>query len=353
MILAADVGGTKTNVGFFGMKSGKLVCVAEDTYQNENHKDLHEILKLFMEGERLCATSACIGVAGPVQDGRCVVTNLPWTVDGRLISESLRIDHVAVLNDLEATAHSLDYLADQQVVELFAGDASVGGNRAIIAAGTGLGESSVFWDGSQYQPFATEGGHATFGPRNKLELALAEYLIEQYGHASWERVVSGPGLVNIYKFLLLQNQDRANTEVSARIEKNGAAAISDAGLSGECEVCEQAVNLFATFYAAEAGNLALKVLATGGIYIGGGIATKILPKLQTPQFFAAFADKGRMRWLLEKIPIRVITTNRAAMIGAAACAWHLTTGNANLATLNKMRLTDSARHEAAKTGASV
>jgi len=337
MILAADVGGTKTNVGFFEMQSGKLICIAEDTYQNTHYNDLTQILKLFIDGEGQTATSACIGVAGPVRNGRCVVTNLPWTVDASELRESLGIDHVAVLNDLEATAHSLDHLDDQQLVELHAGSPSAEGNRAVIAAGTGLGESGIFWNGDKYQPFASEGGHATFGPRNEIELILSEYLIKQYGHASWERVVSGPGMVNIYRFLLENNERRATLELTKRIETEGAAAIAYAGLNQECEVCEQALNLFTTLYAAEAGNLALKVLATGGVYIGGGIASKILPKLKTPEFLAAFADKGRMRPLLEAIPIRVITTNRAAMIGAAAYARRLAAGIIpNMASLDQL-----------------
>ena len=338
MILAADVGGTKTNVGFFGIQSGKLVCVAEETYQNERYKNLTQILGLFIKEEAHQATSACIGVAGPVQNGRCVVTNLPWTVDATEIRKSLAIEHVAVLNDLEATAHSLDHLEADQLLELHAGNPSVGGNRAVIAAGTGLGEAGVYWNGSEYEPFASEGGHSTFGPRNKIELALADFLIEQYGHASWERVVSGPGIVNNYRFLLKQNHRRANADIAERIENEGAAAIANAALNHTCEICEQALNLFATLYAAEAGNLALKVFATGGVYIGGGIAPQILPKLRTPEFLAAFADKGRMRALLEDIPIRVITTNRAAMIGAAAYARRLSAGNANLASLDDLNV---------------
>ena len=334
MILAADVGGTKTNVGFFGVSSGELVVLSEDTYRNADHANLTEILRQFIEGAQQSVTSACIGVAGPVQDGRCVVTNLPWTVDATEIRESLGIEKVAVLNDLEATAHSLDSLGQDEIIELHAGVPSAVGNRAVIAAGTGLGESGVMWSGSKYQPFASEGGHATFGPRNKIELDLAEYLIDQYGHASWERVVSGPGLVNVYRFLMLRNRERANSEVSANVQSLGAAAITEAALNRQCEVCEQALNLFVTAYASEAGNLALKVLATGGVYIGGGIAPKILPKLRTSEFLHAFADKGRMRPLLETMPIRVITTNRAAMIGAAAYARRLSGGNTNLASLN-------------------
>ena len=320
MIFAGDVGGTKTNLGHFEVTGSKLVCVAEESFASGAYRGLDEIIALFTAKEKQTATSACFGVAGPVRDGRCKVVNLPWTVDAGDIALQLGTKDIRVINDLEATAYAINVLPPDKLVELNQDATFHEGNRAVIAAGTGLGEAGLYWDGRRHHPFASEGGHADFSPRSKIELSLADYLIEMYGHSSWERVLSGPGLVNVYQFLSRKNPGRSNADVSGRIERHGAIAISQAAGNKECDICEQSLNLFASLYGAEAGNLALKMYAVGGIYIGGGIAPKIIERLRAPGFRDAFVSKGRLRPLLESIPVSVITTNRAALIGAAECA---------------------------------
>lgn len=347
MLLAGDVGGTKTNIGYFGIRNGSLVSVAEETYINRHYQNLNEIIRRFIARDNLVATSLCFGVAGPVRDGRCEVSNLPWLVDTESIRNETGIPRVHLINDLEATAHAIDVIDPKYLVELTDTPTLPNGNRAVIAAGTGLGEACLYWDGARHRPFASEGGHACFSPRDRFELSLAEYIIETYGHASWERVLSGPGLVNIYHYLALRNQFRVNATVAELVASDGAAAITAAAINKNCEICEQALNVFVSLYGAEAGNLALKMYATGGVYIAGGIAAKIIKKLQEPAFLEAFVSKGRLRKVLESIPVRVIMTNRAALIGAAAYAHKHSSRNMNTQALDQI---NPFPHESTRAG---
>ena len=321
MILAGDIGGTKTNLAFFEWHGDKRQTVAEKTYSSGNYRSLEALVTDYLQAHRHPAECACFGVAGPVQEGRCKGVNLPWIVDAGTMASVLGISSSYVINDLESTAYSLGVLSEEDLVELNAGLPNAQGNRAVIAAGTGLGEAGLYWDGQRHHPFACEGGHCDFGARDAIEVDLLPFMMQRHDHVSWERLVSGPGLVDLYHFFRQREPERASPEVAARVnEKQAAAYISRAALQGTCPICELALDRFAMMYGAEAGNLALKLMATGGVYIGGGIAPKIIEKLKQPVFLEAFLGKGRMRYLMEQIPVRVIMTDRAALFGAAEYA---------------------------------
>jgi glucokinase len=322
MILAGDVGGTKTILAFFEVQADRLVSVAETTYPSREHKSLDELVVGFLSGIKLQPTCACFGVAGPVRDGRAQTTNLPWEVETERLARELAIRDVAVINDLEATAYGISALDRADFAELHPGVPNGHGNQAVIAAGTGLGEAGLYWNGNHHLPFSCEGGHCDFSPHDDLELELAAHLIRRFGHSAWERVLSGPGLVNLFEFLATKNRNATEEEFVRDIRQSAdpAAAISQAAIAQRSLLCSGALDLFVRLYGAEAGNLALKMMATGGVYIGGGIAPKILPKLQDGKFRDAFLAKGRLRPVLETIPIRVILNSKTALIGAARCA---------------------------------
>ncbi|MEW6746348.1 MAG: glucokinase [Planctomycetota bacterium] len=318
MILAGDIGGTKTHLASFDVQGGNLVIVAEATYPSRDHSSLEEIAGAFLSRLPTRPERACFGVAGPVREGRVRTTNLPWVVDGAHLAMALGIPRVLVINDLEAMAYGVLVVPRKELLVLNEGVAGATGNAAVIAAGTGLGEAGLFWDGREHRPFACEGGHSDFAPRTDLEADLLAHLVRTFGHASWERVLSGPGLRNIYQFLAEREPGTANPSVATETERpDPAAVISQAALEKRCPVCEQALDLFVSLYGAEAGNLALKVMATGGVYVGGGIATKIRAKLAEGGFLESFLAKGRMRKLMESIPVRVILTERVSLLGAA------------------------------------
>lgn len=322
MILAGDVGGTKTNVGFFEVRDGKLVSVAEETFLSDDFPSLEALAQKFVRNHGHSATLGCFGVAGPVYRGRCKGVNLPWIVDGPSLGRALGLKTVHVINDLESTAWSLSVLGRRDVVSLSAGIRNASGNAGVIAAGTGLGEGGLYWDGTRHHPFACEGGHTEFGPRDSVESELLAFLIERHGHASYERILSGEGLADLYRFFRENNRRKASADVVKAIDTaNGPAAVSTAALENRCPVAVMALDRFVSIYGAEAGNLALKLKATGGVFVGGGIAPKIIAKMKEPAFMEAFLDKGRMRELLMvRVPVRVIMTNRAALLGAAQFA---------------------------------
>ncbi len=321
MILAGDIGGTNTRLAFFTVEGNRLISVIEDTFPSRAHSGLAEIVEQFLSAHKLSPSSACFGIAGPVKNGRVETTNLPWIVDAQLLVDELRIPTVLLINDLEATAYGVTILEPTELTVLNAGGPDAIGNAAVIAAGTGLGEAGLYWNGQTYRPFATEGGHSDFAPRSPLEFELLHFLLGKFDRVSYERVLSGPGLVNIYQFL--RDTGRGN-EPAWLAEELGlhdpAAVITQAALAERSALCTQALDLFVSIYGAEAGNLALKMMATGGVFIGGGIAPKILPKLTTPIFMQAFLMKGRMRPLLEAMPVRVILHGQPALWGAARCA---------------------------------
>ena len=321
MILAGDVGGTSTRLAFFTVEGGRLNLVLEKDYPSRRHKSLDEIVGEFVSHHRLAIEHACFGIAGPVQHGRVETPNLAWVVDQETIARELRIEYAWLINDLLANTYGILALEEKDFAVLSAGSPDATGNAAVISAGTGLGEAGAYWDGKRYHPFACEGGHADFAPRNELEIDLLRYLLNRFGHASWERVVSGPGLQNIFDFLRETGRGEAPAWLTAEMEeKDPSAVISQAALEGKSELCVQALDLFISCFGAEAGNLALKFLATGGVFIGGGIAPKIIQKLNGQTFINAFTGKGRFKHLLEAIPVRVILNDKAALFGAARYA---------------------------------
>ncbi|MFZ0211313.1 MAG: glucokinase [Candidatus Acidiferrales bacterium] len=319
MILAGDVGGTNTRLAFFEQRDGQLVTIAEHIYPSRGHASLEEIVADFIAKQKLKADAGAIGIAGPIRDGVCRATNLPWVVDLRALIQRSGIPSLALINDLEANAHGIATLTPVDFEILQQGVPGARGNAAVISPGTGLGEAGLYWDGTQHWPVASEGGHSSFAPRNELQDELLVHLRAQFGgHVSWERAVCGPGLFNLYKFLRDTGRGEEPAWLAQQIKvEDPSPVISQAALGGKSALCEKALDLFVGLLASEAGNMALKVLATGGVYIGGGIAPKILPKLKTPEFLAAFADKGRLGSTLAAMPIRVILNDRTALRGAA------------------------------------
>ena len=318
MILGGDIGGTKTRLALFRGRPGGLIPVSEETFPSQEFTGLGAIVRRFLSGRSCRVDRACFGVAGPVKNGRSRTTNLPWVVDASNLARSLHIPAVAVINDLEANAYGIAELRPTDLAVLSNGEPDPHGHAAIIAAGTGLGEAGLYWDGSAHHPVASEGGHASFAPTSEIEIELLHFLKGRFNHVSWERVLSGPGLHNVYMFL----RDIKGGEEPAWLgrairEGDPAAVISGAAQEGRSSLCSDALDLFVTLYGAEAGNLALKMMATAGIYIGGGIAPKILRRLQGPGFMRAFIAKGRMEGLLDSIPVRVILNDRTALLGAA------------------------------------
>lgn len=323
MILAGDIGGTKTVIGLFEEAGNRLHAIREDTFPSRNYSMFEEILNQFLRsGSRVSLRVACFGVAGPVIEGKCTATNLPWELDEHRLAEALRVPRVKLLNDLEATAYGMLHLDPTDLCALQPG-LTRKGNIAVIAAGTGLGEAILCWDGARYHSMATEGGHADFAPRSDLDVELLRYLQREYSHVSYERLLSGPGLFNIYRFLrdsaIAPEPEWLRTRIA---EEDPGAVISEIGLTGDDLLCTQALDLFVSVYGAEAGNLALKAFAIGGVYIGGGIAPKILVGARghmplRSAFTRAFADKGRFADLLRSIEVKVALNPHAALIGAA------------------------------------
>lgn len=321
MILAGDIGGTHARLAFFDVQQEKLRLVDSAVFLSREFRSLDEIVKKYVAATKLLPQMACFGIAGPVRNGRVTTSNLPWIIEAKTLASELKTPSVMLINDLEAHGWGISSLAPEDMVSLNQGAGNATGNRAIIAAGTGLGEAGMYWDGTRHHVFACEGGHCDFAPRNPLEMDLFQYLQPQFEHVSYERVLSGPGLVNIYYFLRDTGRGTEPEWLTEQMhESDPAAAISQAGMEGSCPMAAQALQIFVSVYGAETGNLALKIMGTGGVYVTGGIAPKILPLLSGPMFLEAFLDKGRMRPLLEAMPIYVIKSDQLALLGAARCA---------------------------------
>ena len=321
MILAGDIGGTSTRLAAFEIRDSRLIATEEEVFPSAKFGGLEEIAAAFVGPRNLKIGSACFGIAGPVQNGRVKTPNLAWTVDAAVLAKTLGLAAVTLINDLEANAYGVAALQPSEFVVVNPGAPGATGNIAVISAGTGLGEAGLFWDGKKHHPFACEGGHADLAPRNEIETELFSWLRAKFGRVSYERVVSGPGLVNVFQFLCATGKGKPSAQVTAEMARSDpSAVISRAAMAGSDPVCIQALELFVGFYGAEAGNLALKVMSAGGVYVGGGIAPKILEKLNGPIFMEAFLAKGRMRPLLEAMSVRVITNANTALLGAARCA---------------------------------
>ena len=321
MILAGDIGGTNARLAYFQPQNGHLQLVSERVYPSREHSELGEIVTRFLDDSSTKPEVACFGIAGPVRNGRVETSNLPWVIEQSRLAKQIHLPSTWLINDLEANAWGIGALQSADLVPLNKISGPATGNQAVIAPGTGLGEAGLFWDGNRHHVFACEGGHSDFAPNNDIQIELFKFLKARFGHVSYERILSGPGLVNVYEFLRDRGIENESPELAATL-RNGdpAAAISRAALSGKDTLSQKALEIWISVYGAEASNLALKTMATGGLFLGGGISPKVLAGLTGPLFMQAFLDKGRMRALVEAIPVQVITNDKAALLGAARCA---------------------------------
>ena len=319
MILAGEIGATRTRLAAFQTEGNLLKCVVEKTYMSQQRDGLSGVLAEFIKTEGIPVHSACIGVAGPVRAGRSKISNLPWVIDAQEVAKQLKLNSVGLLNDLEAYAYGIDGLESKDFITLSEGAEDADGNRAVISAKTGLGMAGLYWDGFRHHPFACEGGHADFAPRNELQTELLVYLQKKYGRISCERILSGPGIKNIYDFLRdahkADEPEWLRTEISAAPDP--PALISQLALAGKAAICDQTLSIFVSVFGAETGNCALNFMSTGGIFIGGSIAAKIIRKMNDPVFLESFLDKGRMATILKDMPVKIVANDDSGMIGAA------------------------------------
>lgn len=316
-ILAGDIGGTKTNLALVQFTSESFSILKESKYTTKDFNHAWEIIDKFLSGDK-SPDRMCFGVAGPVHGGKVKITNVEWQLDSADLSGHLSNKPVYLINDLEATAYGLAMLEEKDILTVFEPPQMIDGNIALIAPGTGLGEAGLYWDGNHYHPFATEGGHCDFAPRTETDTELYLHLHSKFGHVSWERLVSGNGIIDTFSFL----RDKKDWDVPSwlaekMLTQDPAAVISR--YAEEVPVCRETISLFFRFLAAETSNLALKLKATGGVYIGGGIVPKNIRLLDRDIFLTTFRDAGRMKLLLETIPVRIILNERTALLGAAYC----------------------------------
>jgi glucokinase len=327
LVLAGDIGGTKTNLAVFSVHGEKLHAESLRSFPSKRFSGLIPLLKEFLSGRSDALDAACFGIAGPVVDGKVKTPNLPWIIDTVDLRRALKVEAVTLLNDLEAAAYGVFTLENDDFYTLNEGTMRHAGNKALIAAGTGLGQAILYDDGRRFRPLASEGGHADFAPRNETEIELLRYLTGRFGHVSYERVLSGPGLFNIYKFLKEVRRLEEPTWLAERLAATDdpSAVVSKAALAVEAEICVATLELFVSIYGAEAGNLALRAKSLRGLYVGGGIAPKILNKLKDGTFMRAFIDKGRYTDLLAATPVQVVLNEQGALRGAAHYAAFLAT----------------------------
>ncbi|MGH9773613.1 MAG: glucokinase [Candidatus Acidiferrales bacterium] len=317
MIVAGDLGGTKSNLGLFEKRGGKLKMVVSERYPSQEHASFEEILQKFVKLTGAKVKAACFAIAGPVTGNKVKATNLPWIVDGGKLARLLKIKHVSLLNDLEGTANSLAILPKSQFETLQKGVNVREANRALIAAGTGLGEALILWNGTRHVPMASEGGHADVAPRTTEEIELLLFLKKKHENVSWEIILSGKGFRAVHEFY-----DSSVKHAGFEDEKyaTAAPAITKGALERTCPVCVKTLDLWVDLYGAEAGNLALKAVARGGVYVAGGIAVKILSKLKDGRFAASMVNKSKFKDFLLNVPIHVLLNENAPLLGAAHVA---------------------------------
>jgi glucokinase len=321
MILAGDIGGTNARLAYFQPQNGHLRLVSERVFPSREHSELGEIVTQFLDDSHTRPEVACFGIAGPVRNGRVETSNLPWVIEQSRLAQQIHLPATLLINDLEASAWGIGALVPGDLVALNKVTSPAVGNQAVIAPGTGLGEAGLFWDGTCHHVFACEGGHTDFAPQNDLQIELLRFLRKRFGHVSYERVLSGPGLVNVYEFLRDSGKEKASRDLDSNAYKSDpAATISRAALDGSSELAVKALDIWISVFGAEAANLALKTMATGGLFLTGGISPKVLSNLKGPLFMEAFLDKGRLRHLVEAIPVQVVTNEKAGLLGAARCA---------------------------------
>ncbi len=319
MILAGDIGGTKVRLALFEEKGRNFIH--EEKFASKEFPDFASLLKKFLaqKGEKNIS-SASFGIAGPIHDGVCQATNLPWVISARALVKELHIPNVHLINDLEANAWGLRCLPDEEFFTINAGE-KMSGNQALISAGTGLGEAGLYWDEKTHYPFACEGGHCDFAPTDEEQIELLRYLKLQYKHISYERILSGSGLYLLYRFLIDTKRESEIFCVSSLFgQKEPQRIITENAADGQCPACVRACRLFVSIYGSEAGNLALKFLAVGGVFIGGGIAPHLLEFFKEGKFIQSFSDKGRFSSLLMKVPLKIVLNEKTALIGAARYA---------------------------------
>ncbi len=322
VVLAGDIGGTKTHLGLFYQGKRRPLLKVMETYASQEAPNLEYIIEGFLKRHEVAIFVACFGIAGPVINGRCKTTNLPWDVSEAQVKRRFKWKDVRLINDLTAMAHAIPFLNSRESLSLNKAKARKGGNLALLAPGTGLGESLLIFQKGRYIPIPSEGGHADFSPNNDQEVRLWQYLHARYGHVSIERVLSGPGLFNIYSWLKDSGQYKEPEWLAGDIrEMDPSMIITQAAMNKDQPLCVATLDMFVSILGAVAGNLALTGMTTGGVYLGGGIPLKILPKLGEGIFLKSFTNKGRFKGLLEKIPVRVILNDRAAQLGAASCAF--------------------------------
>jgi glucokinase len=316
MILAGDLGGTKSNLGIFEVRQGRLEMLLSRRYPSHDYATAEEVIGAFAREAPGKISAACFGVAGPVVENTVKATNLAWVVDGAKLASLLQLERVTILNDLEATAYGLRVLPPTDFVSLRDGVAAAHANQALIAAGTGLGEAILFWDGTRHLPMATEGGHADYAPHTDEEILLMQSLKKTMDRVEVETIISGRGFPEIHRFL-----DPSVTHASfGDAKQDPSPEITANALAGSCAVCVRTVEMWMGIYGAEAGNLALRAVARGGIYVAGGIAVKILPMMKDGRFADAFTDKGKLRGFLASIPISIVLNENAPLLGAAYVA---------------------------------
>ncbi|MBI5007830.1 MAG: glucokinase [Nitrosomonadales bacterium] len=318
-VITGDIGGTKTRLAIVEVDGSRVHIEREAEFGSRGFATFEALLTDFLK-EVAVPELAAFGIAGPVLGGAVRTTNLPWYIEAAALHQRFGFKHCHLLNDLEAVAYGLPALGTADLLTLQQGAPGAAGNIAVIAAGTGLGEAGLFWDGERHHPYATEGGHCSFSPQSELEVELLRYLQRRYAHVSWERIVSGMGLVDMHDFMRIHLKSSLPQWLADEMHAGDpAAAISRAAAAGSDQVCIETMDCFVRLYGAEAGNLALKVMSRGGLYVGGGIAPKILPLLQQDAFLQAFLNKGRMRHVLEAMPVHVILDGRTALYGPALC----------------------------------
>jgi glucokinase len=321
IMLAGDIGGTKTNLAVFSSQVGLHAPLAEGTFPSGDYPSLEALVQEFLSRNGIEVDRASFGVAGPVVNGQAKITNLPWMMDEENLAEVLGLPSVHLLNDLLAFAHAVPFLTEKDLHVLNKGSAVSGGAMAVVAPGTGLGEAYLTWDGTKYRAHASEGGHADFAPANASETGLLQYLQDRFDHVSYERVCSGSGLANIYDYLkdsgYAEEPDWLADHMASAHDRTPAIVKAALDEDRPCELCNATLSMFISVLGAEAGNVALKMMATGGVYLGGGIPPRILSTIEKGPFMEAFRRKGRMSKLMEKIPVYVILNPKAALLGAA------------------------------------
>ncbi len=317
MFIAGDVGGTKVHLACYE-ESTPLRSTFDEKYASRDFADFSSLVQQFLSRfEHGSLRSATFGIAGPVKNGVCQATNLPWIISAEKLQKDLGIPQVFLINDLEANAWGLQCLGTGELLELNRGEESTG-NQALISAGTGLGEAGLYWDGKTHLPFACEGGHCDFSPTSEEEIDLLRYMQEQFEHVSFERLLSGNGIYQLYRFFVDTKREKENPAITSSTSKEPQRLVFEQATTKQCPASTRACQLFARIYGAEAGNFALKLLATGGVYVGGGIAPRFVPFLQENDcFMKAFTAKGRFAPLLKAIPVKIVLNDQTALLGAA------------------------------------